>query len=887
MRRYLGFIAVLMLFPAAIAMALGQEKQVLIIPLKIVYQDGKVGFSPELSQAFASSLARDGDLKLQSGHVYRNAVERKNVDIRRIARIARQTDVQAVVWGKLTISKDEMVLEIRILDKDQPKKPYSYVLTGKDLIEITSRLDELTDQIGTEVFKKPRIGRITVQGNKRFGNDAIRNRLNVKQGDTFHKRALGQEIRNIYALGGFEDVQIHADEASDGSIDLKIVLKERPSIREIEVEGNSVFTTDQIRDALKMKNFDFATAEKIRSDVAKLKAMYEKKGYYQPKIEYELSEVSPNEAELIFKIDEGEKSFLTELVFEGRKRLTEKELKKILTVKEKSWTWFLDESGTFTRPGLDENRQRLIAYYRDKGFINVQVGAPRVEIDGGTVTVTYPIREGDRFQVRKVDAEGELIVPADKLLDGLKVKGKQWYRLTEVADDIKSISKMYKDMGYAYADVAPQLKVNDDYDFVDVTYNVAKGRRVTVEKVGIRGNDHTRDKVIRRALVVSDGDLYNASAMEASKKRLEQMDFFDAVQMRTSPGSRPDLMNVNVEVVEKKTGSMTAGVGFSSQDGAQGNLDLKERNLLGLGIVLNGKGTLSARRNTYEGSISYPWLFDMPLSGTLRGYNTQARETNFIRNARGFSAFLGFPLYGLWNMTTGVSRDTSTLTNISERLTGSLTDYYGGDQGTAEKFLSISENALSMSLSRDTRNSSMLPTDGAKISVGSRVAGFGGDVFFTKYFTDASYYRRLKWTAVLKMRGSASVLSELGDNPIPFDRRLLLGGPQSIRGYKYGEIGPEDKFGNILGGDRAVFTNIECLVPIVPSMKLYGVAFFDAGNAWNASVTPLMTEVKAGFGLGIRWVSPMGPLRIEYGWKVSPEKDQERGEFGFSMGQLF
>jgi outer membrane protein insertion porin family len=181
----------------------------------------------------------------------------------------------------------------------------------------------------------------------------------------------------------------------------------------------------------------------------------------------------------------------------------------------------------------------------------------------------------------------------------------------------------------------------------------------------------------------------------------------------------------------------------------------------------------------------------------------------------------------------------------------------------------------------------VIPSAGSKISLGGRLSGFGGDVAFSSYTSEAIYYRHLFWKAILKLRATGSLLAEAAGEPIPFDRRIVYGGIQSIRGYNYGQIGPRDRYGNVIGGDRGMFANAECLFPILESLKLNGVFFFDAGNAWNAGATPFMTEVKAGFGGGVRWVSPMGPIRIEYGWKVNPERGEKAGEFAFGMGQLF
>jgi outer membrane protein insertion porin family len=887
MKRLLCFILFFSMLPLGSWAQSQKLTKVMIFPFKIVSKAGPPKYGTELSGAVGSELTREGDVELLSGQPFVSAVQERKVDPARLMRIGRRLGAQAAIWGTITKLDDGYGVELWVVGQDNPQKARLFSANGKDMEELGTRVRELSAQIGDLILKRPKIGEIKIEGNKRIEREAILNKLDVRPGTPFRKSILGKEIREIYSMGYFDDVQINAEETPEGTIDLKVTVKERPSIQTIDIEGNKVFHKDEIIDKLTTKRFYVASNEKIRAAVETIKKMYEKAGYHQPKIDHEIKDLSKNEAKLIFKINEGPKSYLTHVVFQGRNKLSESDIRKLVTLKEKTWWWFLDDSGKFTNETLEENRMRIAVAYHDNGFIDVQVGAPKVDYKDGTVTVTYPIREGSRFQVRKVNVEGDLILPAKKLIAALKVQPHTWFRRSLVAEDIKELTKTYNNLGYAYVDIEPRQKVNEKYDFLDLTYHITKGERVTIEKVEIAGNERTRDKIIRRALAVSEGDRYSADAFEATKKRLEGMDFFEAVRLKTSPGSRPDLMNVTVEVVEKKTGQLSAGLGYSSQDGAMGNISLQERNLFGMGIMASAKGNLSARRNTYEGSVTYPWIFDMPLSGTVRGYKSRLKESNYLRDGEGFSVHLGYPLYGFWGMSTGISRDSSKLSGFEQGFARSVVNYYKQYGTVAQKFLNVSENALSFGLQRDTRNNAVIPTGGSKISLSSRFSGFGGDLTFASHNAEMSYYYPLFWRAVLKLRTNGSLLQEVGPDPIPFDRRLLLGGVSSIRGYQAGQIGPRDRYGNIIGGDRALFANLECLFPLVDQLKLNGVVFFDAGNAWNVSDSPFLTSVKAGFGCGIRWVSPMGPLRIEYGWKVNPQKGETAGAVAFSMGQLF
>jgi outer membrane protein insertion porin family len=881
-RLLLAILGVLLISALSLA---EPPKKALIFPFKAKGTAEQV--SGDLAAVLGAELAREGDIEVMSGKPFAEAVQPARVDVGRISRILARTGGDFAIWGALSKLEAGYSLEVSVLQRDQAQKPRFLSITGKDMEDIVERVKDLALQISNLSLERLKIGEITIEGSKRIPKESILNKLDMKVGNPFHKSQVSDAIREIYSMGYFDDVQMKAEETPKGDVRLHITVVERPSIKTIEIQGNKVFTQDQILDKLTAKSLQVVSLVQIRDDISKIKSLYEKEGYYEPKITYEIKELDPNQAKLVFKIDEGGKSYLTKIELEGRKALPEKDLKKVLNIKEKSWFWFLDESGAFTREKLEENRMRLMLYYMDKGFINVQVGAPQMDIHNGSVTVAYPIREGERYQVRKVSVEGDLIVPEEKLLPVLQLKPKTWFSRSLVGEDIKSLAKIYNNQGYAYADIEPKQIANDKHNFVDFTYRINKGQRVTIEKVDIAGNERTRDKVIRRGLAINEGDLYSADRFEATKNSLEGMDFFEAVRLKTSPGSRPDLMNVTVSVMEKKTGSLAAGLGYSSQDGAMGNINLKERNLFGLGIVVDAKSNISGRRTTYEGSLAYPWLFDIPLSASVRGYRSQGKETQYTRESEGYGLSLGYPLYGRWTMSGGFARDSSKLSGFDQAFARSVMNYYKNYGTKAQRFMNTTENSFSFSFNRDTRNSSMIPSAGSKVSLGGRLSGLGGDVAFSSYTSEAIYYQHLFWKAILKLRANGSLLAEAAGEPIPFDRRIVYGGIQTIRGYRYGEIGPRDRYGNIIGGDRGLYTNVECLFPILESLKLNGVFFFDVGNAWNVSDSPFFTEVKAGVGAGVRWVSPMGPIRIEYGWKVNPERGEKAGEFAFGMGQLF
>ena len=889
MKKILLIACTILILPLHSPAQTDKSKAVLVLPFVKLENGKSTGYNDFLSNFIGRELERTSDYKHRFLPNFFKQIGKRNLPAAHLARLAKRQGYQGVIWGSLDKSDKGYTLKVRFVTNDPRKKEKRYTITAENSDQMIKGLQNTVRQIGSGESINPKIGKITITGNKKIGRDAILNKINVKPGVPFNEAVISEDIRDIYSMGYFDDIRVRADKGSNGDVNLEIVLKERPHLQSIEIKGNSLYTQDQILDRLHTRPYKVANTEWIAQDIEQIKRMYEKEGYFQPKIEYEIKELSRNESKLVLKIDEGRKSYLTELEFDGAKKISPKELRKAMKVllKEKSWFWFLDQTGQFTREQMEQGRQLLMQHYMDKGFISVQVGAPRMKIDGKKIKITYPIREGDRYQIRSVDVTGDLKMEKDKLLARLKTKPQKWFKRSNIAEDLKALTKLYNDLGYANVDVQPLQKVNQKEKSLSMTYHIVKGKPVTVARVSIQGNERTRDKVIRRHLGISDGDLYNASAIEGSKKNLESMGFFETVKVKTELQPGLETMDVIVDVDEKKTGQLSAGLGLSSQEGAMANVSLQEKNLMGLGISANLKADISGRRNTYEGSLSYPWLFDIPLTTSVRAYNTVTQESYYVRKSDGFSLSGAYPIFGRWQASVGFSRDGNKLSGFRPFYGRSVQEYYAKYGVTASNYVNTSENAVSMVLSRDVRSGGVIPTNGTKLIIGSRLSGLGADVYYQRYYGEAAYYRPLFWKALMKVQTNVSLLAEWEDQPIPFDKRILLGGPNTIRGYQYGQIGPIDRYGAIIGGDRALYATAECLFPIVESLNLNGVFFFDVGNAWNAEETPFPEEVKAGGGLGLRWLSPMGPIRIEYGWKVAPQKGETPGEFSFSMGRLF
>jgi len=339
MKKLLVLLAAVLLIPAISCAQEARMQRVLIFPFKVITPGVADSYSNELAAALGAELAREGDVETISGQPFVSAIQERRIDPARIARLVTRADTQIAIWATVTKLESGYSLELNALQPAKSMRPRLFSADAKDMEELLSRMKAVSADVGTVILNRPKIGEIKIEGNKRIQREAILNKLDMKTGKPFRRSALGDEIRELYSMGYFDDVQIQAEETGKGEMDLRIILKERPSIKSVETEGNKVFNKDEILDTLTTKSFQVASLEKIQEDINKIKKMYEKKGYYQPKIDYEIKELSANEAQLIFKIDEGQKSFLTQIEYEGRQKLPEDELKKAMNIKEKSWFW--------------------------------------------------------------------------------------------------------------------------------------------------------------------------------------------------------------------------------------------------------------------------------------------------------------------------------------------------------------------------------------------------------------------------------------------------------------------------------------------------------------------------------------------------------------------
>jgi outer membrane protein insertion porin family len=467
------------------------------------------------------------------------------------------------------------------------------------------------------------------------------------------------------------------------------------------------------------------------------------------------------------------------------------------------------------------------------------------------------------------------------LLEELKIRNEQIYNREVVREDLLSLADLYSDNGYAYADISPRINKDMESHRADITYMIDKGPLVYFERIVITGNTKTRDKVIRRQLKVYEQELFSGQRLKRGTRDLYRLDYFEDIKVNTTQGSAKDKMILNIDVTEKPTGAFSFGGGYSSVDKLFAMASISQRNLFGRGQTLNLRAQLGNRTSAYTFSFTEPWLFDIPLSAGIDLYNTNTDYDTYDKDSFGGTLRFGYPFWDYTKIFFSYNYDDADIKNLTPNASSAIREFVGNNV----------THTLSATLQRDTRDRIFNPTEGSNNAVYVEHAGtpFGGDVGFTKYTGDSKWYIPLFWDTVGAIRGRIGFIHGDSVGKVPTWERFYLGGMGSVRGYDWRDISPRDPdTGDEIGGNKMMQFNLEFLFPLIKKSGLRGVLFADAGNAFDNGEELRFGELRQSIGYGFRWYSPVGPIRLEYGYILDDKEDQQgEGGWEFSMGMAF
>ena len=772
------------------------------------------------------------------------------------------------------------------------------------------------------------IDRIQFRGNRKVEDDAIRVNLQSKVGGTIDPAKVREDVRAMWKMGFFSDVTVEAEIGPGGGAILTFSVKEKPSVRKVLVDGNKELELDKINEVIDLERDAILDVTKVKQNRQKIADLYVQKGYYLATVDFEVKPVNEAEVDVWFTIDERAKVAIRDVQFIGNKAISDAELRELIATRKGGALSFLSDSGTFSEEAFERDLVIISAHYWDKGFAAVKLGTPQLRLsrDKRYMYLSIPIDEGPVFTVGEIKFKGKLV--GDEAAHRAKVKARAGDRFSRsvIASDRDRLSDYYMDQGYAYANVLPMTQPDLEKHVISLVYEIESGKKAYFERINIRGNSKTRDKVIRREMKISEGELYSSTSLEASKRRINALGFFEKVDVSTKRGSSDELVEVNVEVTERPTGTFQIGAGFSSVENFIAQAQISQNNLFGRGQTLALQAQLSSLRQLFLLRFVEPYFLDSNWTFAFDLYNQSRAYTNFARNAAGFNLTWGYPL-------TYEARAFVTYKLESVDISTGNRGFAGvgavstpiSNEDVANLFRGGITSSIRGSLQWDSRNNRLFPTGGWYHNVFAEYASkyTGSENIFLRWGGFARHYRELWGPFVLHLNAEIGVTTSTDPLGVPISERYLIGGIYDVRGYRPRSLGPllstgRDPDGPLralsLGGNMQMIWNSEVEFPLLKRLAISGVLFFDMGNAYNLearyctggsgdAISPkfdpcfrfpdsIITGLRKSVGFGFRWFSPIGPLRFEWGIPLDRQTrpdgvTEEPLVFEFTIGNFF
>ncbi|MEM9479470.1 MAG: outer membrane protein assembly factor BamA [Verrucomicrobiota bacterium] len=721
---------------------------------------------------------------------------------------------------------------------------------------------------------------IQYDGAASVSEERIRANVSTKVGDQFDSAVIEQDIKNLYDSGDVENVRMFTESFS-GGIKLIILVKTRGSLGRVSFLGNDAVTDRKLRKETELligSGFDDARIEEAR---LKILEIYQDKGFSDVIVNYS-TEQNPGTglSDLTFQIDEGARTYLNELFFEGNTVFTSEELADGLGTRERKFWRPFRESGRINNRVLSDDIIQVEDRYKDAGYLNAKVVDVRQErVSDEKVNLVLAIDEGPQFSVRDVTVSGVVTFDAIELEGYLQQAPNAIYNGAAVKADLKMLRDYYGAKGYADARATPRLTSAGE-TVLDIEYMLYEGEKSYVELVNINGNDRTKDKVIRRELTILPGDELNTLKVEESEAKLRGLGYFERVELNLADTGVPGHKDVNITLREKPTGTVNFGAGFSSIDNLVGFIDIVQTNFdirdwpkfSGGGQKFRMSLKYGTERRDFVMNWTEPWFLDRRLALGLETYYNEYRFLSDQYDQRRIGAAV--------SLRKPITDDSYLrLENRAQqwevfRVASEASEEIQSEEG--EYF----QNLVGLSYVWDTRDDFILPRRGHKFEIGADVSV--GDISTYGFNVSGIKYFLLPFDTVFSLDGSVSTIdSYSGDVPLPV--RKFLGGANNLRGFDFREVSPKDEFGEPLGGKTAAYATAEVTTPIFSLRKARLAGFFDIGTVSDGFFD--FGHVDSNVGFGLRLYTRMGPIRLDYGIPVqSDEFNDSSGQFQFTLG---
>jgi outer membrane protein insertion porin family len=740
----------------------------------------------------------------------------------------------------------------------------------------------------------PIVAQIRVEGNQRVETDAIKIHISQQAGQPLDPAAVDQDIKAIYGMGFFSKVS-EETQTINGRLVLVYKVKEEPQISDIRWEGMKEFrpTDDKVVNAIKVHPGSILDPREVKETINNVTELYRDKSYLDAKVTSSEILEPDNTAVVVFKVNEGAKVWIRSIVFHGNHAFSAGLLKGVMQTGTYNplLSWFTGW-GALDQKKLDDDVNRLTAFYYDNGYLNVHVGQPQVKRAGNSLSVTIDIDEGVPYKVGRIAVAGDLKFPKIDLARLITLRTGERFEGAKLQHDQLQLSDFYSNHGYAFVTVDPRTQLVPNTHRINITFHVVPGHVVIVNRINISGNTKTSDKVIRRELQIQEQEPYSAEAIRESKQRLDRLGFFTETRITTSPSTQPDKINLDVHVDEANTAALQVAGGFDSYE-IFGNFTLGNSNLFGGGESLMLNAQIGYLFQNYSITYTEPWFMDMPLNVSTQLFDNKIFLLSFNQASAGFSLNTFYPLtelgfkkigpFSLKNVTAGLGYEFESvgITGLPPLTTYQILQYKGYTQ-TSE---------LMPSIRRFTVDNPVDPRSGSVLSFNGQIGGLGGGNAFVKSVVHGRYFYPF-WksptlgTFVVSQGftfGIGTSLSGGSGGELPLYERFfpggVSGGPNDVRGYQlyslgplvtlYNQAGQPISVQNVGGSKEMIFSN-EITFPILSGLGLRGVIFSDAGQAYRLKDSLSISDLQASYGIGLRWRSPFGPLSVDVARPINP-----------------
>jgi outer membrane protein insertion porin family len=721
------------------------------------------------------------------------------------------------------------------------------------------------------------IHKITILGNVKVEEGVIRAAVKSREGNPFSADQVREDLRSIFGLGYFSDVQVDIKTTPKGREVIFIVM-EKPSIKEILITGNQKVKLDDIKEKVTLTTRTILNLEKVKENGEQIRRLYFSKGHYGVKVEHKIDYLETNEAVVTFQIEEGVKGHIKKIVFKGNKNIKSSDLKKIMLTKQRNIFSIITKTGILDEDILKNDIQMLAAYSIDHGYLDVKIPEPKIDLqDPKKIQIEIEIMEGPQYRFGEIDFKGDVLTTKEDLFRSIKIKRNAIYSTSAIRKDISALTEKFANQGYANVEVLPATSTDEKNLLVHLTFEIEKKKQVSFEKIQIVGNTKTRDKVIRRELRVAEEELYSATGLSKSKDRLKRTGFFKEVELTTSRGSTEEKTNLEIKVEEAPTGVISFGIGYSSIENVVGSASISNRNLFGLGYNGVLKFRLGSETRDLRLSFTDPYFLGYNFAGGFDLYSENREFNTYSYNILGGNLRFGKELTETLRIDTMYKLEKINVSDVSSDASRFIREQEG----------SKVTSALLFSLAMDTRNDYYNPTKGARHSISIQNAGgiLGGDNYFVKTVADTSWFFPLPLKTVLNLRGKVGFVEPYSGRTVPIYEKFYVGGLQTVRGFEYGMAGPFDVNKEPLGAKKMVSFQSELIFPLSSEIGLKAAIFWDVGKGFDrfSDITPL----KTGVGAGIRWFSPFGPIHIDLGINPNPKSGEKGKVFDFMAGTVY